>query len=89
MALMARDCGDDPFVWIALVEAERARTTDDRRTWAELAKRLGAAAAVAAVALIPSAATLLSACNSGGLYIMSLARMRGSAHGWPYGRAVA
>ena len=49
---MARDIGENPAGWLALVESERARDAEDRRTWARLARSFGAAATVAAVALL-------------------------------------
>ena len=53
IAKMTRDLGEDPGKWLALVESQRARTDADRKTWAALARQLGAAAAVAFVALLP------------------------------------
>lgn len=49
---MASDIGQDAGAWLALVESERATTAADRKAWASLARQLGAAATVAAVALI-------------------------------------
>jgi hypothetical protein len=46
IAQMAQECGEDSAVWMALVESERARSAEDRKVWAALARRLGAAAAV-------------------------------------------
>lgn len=48
---MARDIGDNPAAWLALVESERARDANDRKAWAAVARQLGAAAAVAAITL--------------------------------------
>lgn len=48
---MARDIGEDPTGWLALIESERARDADDRKTWAGIAKRLGIAAALALCAI--------------------------------------
>ena len=48
---MARDIGDDPLKWLALVESERARRPADKKAWAAAARRLGAAAALACVLL--------------------------------------
>ena len=48
---MATDIAQDAGAWLALVESERASTAADRKAWATLARRLGAAATVAAVAL--------------------------------------
>lgn len=52
IARMAKDIGEDPGAWMALVEAERAKSSEDRKAWMALARQLGAAAAVAAVALL-------------------------------------
>lgn len=49
---MAEAVNDDPAIWLARVECEKARSEADRKAWRALTKRLGAAAAVAAVALI-------------------------------------
>ena len=46
VARMAKEIGEDPGKWLALVESERSRDAEDRRTWAALAKQLGAAAVV-------------------------------------------
>lgn len=48
---MARDIGENPAAWVALVESERARDAEDRRTWARIAKQLGLAAALVIAAL--------------------------------------
>lgn len=53
VARMAHDLGDDAGKWLALVESERARSDADRKVWAALARQLGAAATLAAVALLP------------------------------------
>lgn len=52
VARMAHAVGDDPLRWLALVESERAHSEADRRTWVEVARRFGAIASVAAVALL-------------------------------------
>jgi len=52
---MAREIGENPVAWLALVESERARNADDRKTWQRLARSFGAAAALALVALFPTA----------------------------------
>lgn len=49
---MATEAGLDAGQWLALIEADRARSEEDKKTWRLLARRLGAAAAVA-VALLP------------------------------------
>lgn len=49
--LMAKEVGDDPTGWLALVESERARDATDRKTWAAVARRFGIAAAVALCAI--------------------------------------
>ncbi|WP_408953715.1 DUF3693 domain-containing protein [Lysobacter sp. Hz 25] len=43
---MARDLGENEAAWLALVESERSKDAEDRKTWARLARQLGAAAAV-------------------------------------------
>lgn len=50
---LAADLGENELAWLALVESERARNGSDRRTWARMARQLGAAAAIAVVALLP------------------------------------
>ena len=51
---MARDIGESPAAWLALVESERARDAADRKAWLKVARQLGAAAALAVVALFPA-----------------------------------
>lgn len=53
VAAMAKAVGEEAGGWLALIESERARTEADRKTWAAVARQLGAAAAVAVVALLP------------------------------------
>lgn len=53
IAKMARDLGENEAAWLALVESERARDASDRRAWLKVARQLGAAAALAVVALLP------------------------------------
>lgn len=52
IARMARALGEDALRWLALVESERAHSEADRKTWVEVARRFGAIASVAAVALL-------------------------------------
>jgi hypothetical protein len=52
ISVMATQTGEDAGYWMALVESERARTDADRKAWARIARRFGAAAAVACVALL-------------------------------------
>lgn len=54
---MAKDLGENPGRWLAQVESERSKDADDRRTWAALAKQLGAAAAVVLAVALPYDAT--------------------------------
>lgn len=49
---MAEEIGEDAGKWLVLVEAERATKAEDRKAWAAVARRFGAAATLAAVALI-------------------------------------
>lgn len=64
IAQMARAVGEDEALWLSLIESERARTDADRKVWAGIARRLGAAAALAAVAVLalpyPAAAQSLT-----------------------------
>lgn len=53
IAQLAAAIGEEPGAWLALVESQRARSDADRKAWAAVARRLGAAAAVAVVALFP------------------------------------
>ena len=53
VARMAKEIGEDPGKWLALVESERSRDAEDRRTWAALAKQLGAAAVVVLAVALP------------------------------------
>lgn len=53
IAQMAKEIGEDAGRWLALVESERARSDADRKAWAAVARKLGAAAAVAFAALMP------------------------------------
>ena len=55
---MASEAGADPGYWLALIEADRARSEDDKKAWRTLARRFGAAAAIALCAV---AAPLISA----------------------------
>ena len=52
IAKMAGDLGENPAQWLAQVEAERARNDGDRKAWAAVARKLGAAAAVAGIAIM-------------------------------------
>lgn len=45
IAKMADDLGENAGHWLAQVEAERAHNERDRKAWANVARRLGAAAA--------------------------------------------
>jgi len=56
IAKMARDLGENEMAWCALVESQRARDAADRKTWAKIAKQLGAAACLV-IALGTTAAT--------------------------------
>lgn len=83
LAQMARDLGEDPGAWLALVESERARSEADRKAWRDVAKRLGAVAAVlvAMVGGAPGAQAKAPEAGShfaiiGSLYIMSLLKWR-------------
>lgn len=59
---MARDLGENEAAWMALVESERAKDAEDRKTWARLARQLGAAAAVF---LMLSSVALPAPANTG------------------------
>jgi len=71
---MAVDLGQDAGAWLALVESERASTAEDRKAWASLARRLGAVATVAAVALFATPLATVKAASqtaeTSGLHIM-------------------
>ncbi|MDG2518414.1 hypothetical protein [Lysobacter soli] len=66
IARMAREIGQDAGAWMALVEAERAKSAEDRKAWIALARQLGAAAAIACFAVMP----LLSQAASSAMHIM-------------------
>lgn len=46
IAAMAKAIGQEAGGWLALIESERARSNEDRKVWAALARQLGAAASV-------------------------------------------
>lgn len=46
IARMCDATGEDAGAWLARVESERAKSQEDRKVWATLAKRLGTAAAI-------------------------------------------
>lgn len=72
VARMAKDLGENPGRWLAQVESERSKDADDRRTWAALAKQLGAAAAVVLAVALPYdvTATGTQAEPDSAMYIM-------------------
>lgn len=84
VADMCEGIGADVAPWLARVEAERAHSSADRKVWASLARRLGAAAAVAAVALVAGFGSSTKAHANGfqaapetsGVYIMRNWRRR-------------
>lgn len=93
---MANDLGEDAGAWLALIESQRAATGEDRKAWAELARRLGAAATVAAVALFAAPLATVRAGHSepvNPVCIMRNVRSRLRAalsalgRSWPHGPA--
>lgn len=68
---MAVDLGEDAGRWLAQVEAERTHNERDRRAWAALARRLGAAAALGCIVALPAANVAQIVGNLPSLPIMS------------------
>lgn len=70
---MARDLGENPMLMVALAMKEQSQGAS-AKTWARFAKQLGAAAAIAMVALLPLgnavANALIQKANSLAMYIM-------------------
>lgn len=70
---MAKDLGESPAAWAALVMKEQSQG-EAARTWARIARQLGAAAAVALYAVALPLTTSAGAVEQGarylGLYIM-------------------
>lgn len=74
IAQIARCAGEDPGEWLVRIRAEKA-SGEAAKAWAALARRLGAAAAVAAVALMSLPATVKAqGMDATGVYIMRTVR---------------
>lgn len=91
---MARDLGEDPARWAALVMAEQTKG-EASRAWTRIARQLGAAAAVAAVALFSVNAQGVEPAHLGtyAYYVkltlaMSVTGALAAALSFAYGRAL-
>ncbi|MEH6416216.1 DUF3693 domain-containing protein [Pseudomonas sp. CGJS7] len=76
IAAMAKAIGQEPGGWLALIESERARSSEDKKVWAALARQLGAAAAV--VLMLSSVALPSTANASQGFDQLHIMRSNGS-----------
>lgn len=80
---MCKALGIDVLPWLARIESERAHGSENAKVWASVARRLGAATAVAFVALMSQFATVRAEAGTGfascDVYIMRTLRwLRGA-----------
>lgn len=75
---MAEAIGEPLGVWLAEIEAERARTPTNRMVWLRLAKTLATATAAIAIAALPYAAHVGSCLSIVSNYRMRQVKVRES-----------